>query len=554
MHEAASTFGSPLALLIPFFLTAQTYQPGPQVLTFVSDIDATDQPYAVYVPKQLDTQRKYPLVVSLHDSFSNHRLNMRRVFGRGNRPGESDAEATRFFPPLRDVEFVVASPLARGTMGYQGIPEQDVYAVLADVKRRFPIDEDRIYLTGPSMGGGGTLWLGLTRPDVWAAIAAVCPAAPAGAEALAGNALNIPVKLFQGENDPVVPAAQTRNWHKLFLRSGVNSEYVEYPGVRHNSWDYAYKNGAIFDWFAPYRRAAHPDRVRLATRQYKYSSAYWVQIEALTPGTLASVDAKFTSRNAIDVRTNSLDGFTLRLAGHPLFTRTQALQVMLDGKPFRSKTSDAVSFSRSGAVWLPKRYILPANAKRRGAEGPIGEAFASRHVYVYGTADSPEPEEVRRRREVALHAASWSSPRTRLLLTLRVVADAEVSEADLKTANLILFGTRETNSLIARYADRLPLELNASAADYGLLFVTGVDGRHIVVSSGLPWWTRADQADSTGPAFIPAALKMLQSFGDYLFLKGGLDGIIASGLFDSNWKLPKEAAERMAATGAVKIR
>ena len=127
---------------------AQVYVPGPQVFTFLSDVDDTDQPYGLYLPKQYDPQKKYPLVISLHGAYSNHRLNLRRVFGKGNRIGETDAEATRYWPQLRDVDFIVASPLARGTMGYKGIAEKDVYDVLGDVKRRFSVDEDRIYLRG----------------------------------------------------------------------------------------------------------------------------------------------------------------------------------------------------------------------------------------------------------------------------------------------------------------------------------------------------------------------------------------------------------------------
>src|SRR6516165_8463904 len=73
-------------------------QPGPQVATFSSDVDGTDQPYGLYVPRNFDPAKKYPLVVSLHGAWSNHRLNLRRVFGMGNRPGESDLDATRYFP------------------------------------------------------------------------------------------------------------------------------------------------------------------------------------------------------------------------------------------------------------------------------------------------------------------------------------------------------------------------------------------------------------------------------------------------------------------------
>ena len=119
---------------------AQKLPAGPQVLTFFSDVDDSEQPYALYLPKNFDPSRKYPLVMMLHGGGSNHRLALRRVFGKSNATGESDAEATRYFPEWADVDYIVASPLARGTMAYQGIAERDVLAVLADVKKRFPID------------------------------------------------------------------------------------------------------------------------------------------------------------------------------------------------------------------------------------------------------------------------------------------------------------------------------------------------------------------------------------------------------------------------------
>lgn len=301
-----------LLLASATLLAAQSWQPGPQVASFLSPIDDSDQPYGLYVPKDYAASRRWPLVISLHGAGSNHRLNLRRVFGRGNRPGEPDAQASRYFPPLPEIDMIVATPLARGTMGYQGIPEQDVLDVLADVKKRFAIDEERVYLTGLSMGGGGALWIGLTRPDLWAAIAAVCPATPEDAAELAGNALNTPVKLFQGAIDPLVPAAATREWHKRLLAAGVNAEYVEYPGVRHNSWDNAYKDAAIFDWFRQYKNDHAPARVRFSTRSYRHGSAYWFRFDKLTPGTLASIDAR-REGNTVSVSVQGADGFTLSI-------------------------------------------------------------------------------------------------------------------------------------------------------------------------------------------------------------------------------------------------
>jgi pimeloyl-ACP methyl ester carboxylesterase len=530
------------------------YKPGAQVLTFFSEVDDSDQPYAIYLPKSLDRTKRYPLVISLHGAWSNHRLNLRRVFGRGNLFGETDSEATRYFPPMRDVPFIVASPFARGTMGYRGIAEKDVYDVLADVKQRFPIDDDRVYLTGLSMGGGGTLWLGLTRPDVWAALAAVCPAPPEGTDDLAGNALGMPVKLFQGDADPVVSAADTRAWHKRLENAGAAVEYVEYPGVRHNSWERAYRDGAIFDWFAEHKRNRWPANVRFATREYTYRSAYWVAIDAMTPGRLASIDARFRGANAISVSTDSLDGFTLTLAGHPSWSRGRPLLILIDDKQLKVASSDNVSFTRTRTGWVQGKYKFAAAEKRPGAAGPISEAISGRHLYVYGTAGAITDDEVRFRRDQAQRAADWSASGNRLLLNFRAVADRDVAESDLRSSNLVLFGNRETNTLIARIAPQLPAELKPGAADFGLIMVVPFGDRLAVVNSGLPWWTRADQARRSGLSFIPVPFRALESFGDFILFKGGLDDVIAEGRFDRHWRLPAEAAARMTATGAVTVR
>jgi predicted peptidase len=275
-----------LFLILPSFLqsniVAQPLKTGPQDLSFISSADESYQPYALYIPENYDASKKYPLVIFLHGGWSNHRLGLRRVFGQGNIQGpefgtpgfvppEDDLEATRVYPELKKVDYIVAAPFARGTAGYQGIPEQDVFDMLADIKSRVNIDEDRMYLTGLSMGGGGTLWIGLTRPDMWAAIAPVCAGAPAGAENLAGNAVNIPVHLFVGDRDGLM--ASVKEWHQKFIANEVNVKYVEYPGIGHNSWEYAYKDGFIFEWFSQFKRDLFPAQVKYTTKQLKYNEA-----------------------------------------------------------------------------------------------------------------------------------------------------------------------------------------------------------------------------------------------------------------------------------------
>src|SRR5450756_3141563 len=87
---------------------------------------------------------------------------------------------------------------------------------------------------------------------------------------------------------------------------------------------------------------------------------------------------------------------------------------------------------------------------------------------------------------------------------------------DLAGANLVLFGTPRTNRLIARFAPQFPLTLNPGAADYGLLFIVAAGRHYVLVSSGLPWWTGAEEANRGGYRYAPAPYRLLSTFGDYI--------------------------------------
>ncbi|MDJ1501403.1 alpha/beta hydrolase-fold protein [Xanthocytophaga agilis] len=547
-----------LSLLIIRGTYAQTLPSGPQVLTFFSNADDTEQPYGLYLPKNYNPQKKYPLVVMLHGAGSNHRLELRRVFGKSNAPGETDVEASLSFPEWKDVEYIVVSPYARGTAGYQGIPENDVYDVLADAKKRFSIDEDRVYLTGLSMGGGGTLWIGLSRPDIWAAIAPVCPAPPKGTQDLAMNALNFPVHFFHGDADPVVPVAGTRDWVKKLTELGTKVEYKEFPGVQHDSWVGAYKDEFIFGWFDQFKRNRFPGQVRFATRQYKYNRAYWVRLDQFTPGTLASIDARFTAPNELMIKTSALDAFTLTLTGHPKFVKAgKPLAITINDKKIKvpALSSEFISLQLQNGKWS----VVPtpvASAKKQGEEGPLSEAFAARHIYIYGTGGNPTPEELKARQDIALQAANWSTYRGeflgRIMFFPRVLSDKEVRPSDLESSNLILFGTKETNLLIEKYSDRLPLQLNATAAkDHGLFYVFPVDKHYVAVNSGLPWWTGLKPE---GYPFLPPAQRVLGDFKDFILFKDSVRNVVAEGYFGTNWKPSESEAKKIAALGVVSLR
>lgn len=538
-------------------LQAQLLPAGPQVLTFHSSIDDTEQPYGLYLPPDYDGTQPYPLVVMLHGAGSNHRLALRRVFGKSNANGETDVEASRYFPEWEPEDFIVVSPLARGTMGYQGIAEADVLAVVADVKRRFSIDENRTYLTGLSMGGGGTLWLGLSYPDMWAAIAPVCPAPPEGTAPLAPNALNFPVYIFQGGADPVVRPEMVREWVDRFKAADVDVRYNEYPGVGHDSWVNAYRDQAIFDWFRQFERNPFPDRVRFVTQQYKHNKAYWVTIDAFNLDSLAEIDARYLNPNELSISTNHLMAFSLRLKGHPFYRAGQPLLLNIDGQALRAAPADQLSLQRQGNKWMVATLRLAGPTKKAGLEGPMSEVLADRHVYVYGTGGNPTPQQIEARRAQAIKAADWSYYRGEFLGRVkvfpRVLSDKEVRPSDLREANLVLFGDSTTNSVIAHYSDRLPLQLPAAAAgNLGLAYVFPVGERLVLVNSGISIMDAPDSEkviDGLSRYASPAIVLALKKFDDYVIYAP--DRVLASGRFNNQWQLAPVQRQALQAAGAL---
>ena len=127
------------------------------------------------------------------------------------------------------------------------------------IKKEFNVDENRTYLMGHSMGGAGTIYLGVKYASIWAAIGAEAPAtAPAGINPTnysLAPAKNVPMIIVQGDMDELVPVTGTRLWIDQMKELKMDYQYVEVPGGTHGS---VLTSGApdIFAFFAKHSKAA----------------------------------------------------------------------------------------------------------------------------------------------------------------------------------------------------------------------------------------------------------------------------------------------------------
>ncbi|HLF83025.1 MAG TPA: prolyl oligopeptidase family serine peptidase [Blastocatellia bacterium] len=205
-----------------------------------SKVDSTLQPYQVFVPAAYDKSKAFPLVIALHGMGGDENSYF-QAYASGAFKLEADKHG-----------YIVACPKGRKPASmYIGDAERDVMDVIAEMRRDYNIDPDRIYLTGHSMGGYGTWSVAMSHPDVFAALAPVSGGAnnPAGMSKIA----HIPQLVVHGDNDPTVPVERSRVMVATGKKLGAEIKYIEVPGGDHGSV-VAPTFKEVFGWFDAHRR------------------------------------------------------------------------------------------------------------------------------------------------------------------------------------------------------------------------------------------------------------------------------------------------------------
>ena len=124
-------------------------------------------------------------------------------------------------------------------------------ALLNEITENYNIDENRIYVTGLSMGGFGTWALAEKYPHRFAAIAPVCGG---GDPAAVPTFSHLPVWVFHGAKDNVVPIDRSEAMVNELKKNGADVQFTVYPEAGHDSWTETYDNPALYEWFLKQRR------------------------------------------------------------------------------------------------------------------------------------------------------------------------------------------------------------------------------------------------------------------------------------------------------------
>lgn len=109
---------------------------------------------------------------------------------------------------------------------------QAIIEFINQVADEFKADRDRIYLCGISMGGFGTWYTAMEKPDMFAAIAPCC----GGGMPWNAAVLTMPVWAFHGDSDDVVSPRESIEMIEALKKTNPNVKLTIYEGVYHDSW------------------------------------------------------------------------------------------------------------------------------------------------------------------------------------------------------------------------------------------------------------------------------------------------------------------------------
>jgi predicted peptidase len=235
-------------------------------------------PYRLFTPRDLAAGQSCPLVIFLHGAGGSGTDNLRQLQG-ANMFGalvwtlpENQARHPAFVvAPQSDVNWpcVIADPARPARTpadlrfcqpGVLGTGARLAFEIVDRLLQTLPIDRERIYVTGHSMGGAGAWHMIAHRPTFFAAAVPVCGHPdPATASRVRG----VPVWNFHGAADAVEPVETSRTMIAAVRAAGGTPRHTEYRGVGHNVFMWAYTEPALIQWLFAQRLARGPSAGRL---------------------------------------------------------------------------------------------------------------------------------------------------------------------------------------------------------------------------------------------------------------------------------------------------
>ncbi len=421
---------------------------------FYSPVDGSAQPYSLYVPYDYAARpgQRWPLEVVLHGSGSTH-------------GGEEGYVADRDRNKIGDR--LVLRPLGRGrSNGYGGVPGNDVINEIAEVKANYRIDDDRVHLTGNSMGGGGSFSLGAQYPDLFATCKPLCGY---GAWVPLEQMVNLPTFVHHGLADATVAVSSSILAVERMKYYGCPVQLYLYPNVGHKVGDTANR---VTPWesIKDIRRDLQPTKVILSGNILSQTHAYWLSVGKFADlSKVGFVCATFVGGNHLNIRARNVEWLKLSLPckwvapERPLKITLDGGRIWMDLPLQPAATAVYIQLTDAGltaTLTAPPELADPTLNTGGGAAQLFCEGRPLR--IVYGTLGNEAQKAASEKLAKEIKHTSFSYGDFQVG-SWPLLKDSEVTAQVLAACDLVLLGGPGENALVARMAKDLPVKFKDGA-------------------------------------------------------------------------------------------
>lgn len=284
----------------------------------MQDLKWNGRPYVAYVPENYRGDRPFPLVVYLS--------------GSGGLALEGIETA---FEALSGQGYLAVMPDAGTEYWWHETPAEVVRDVLQEAFESFNIDPNRVYLTGFSNGGTGTIFLGARWTDRFAAAVPMMGAGTLVADSIPRPPLEnlgqLPILFLHGAQDrEVEPPGSVETAQGILAANPQAPVQVRVFANRGHEITLGDDNGLAFAFFAQQRRNPYPRRIRFSIRDLRDSRRFWIQVMQKEEGQ-AKISAEILDDNTIEIEADKVE--ELRLLLQPaLFPRAGPIRVVINGR------------------------------------------------------------------------------------------------------------------------------------------------------------------------------------------------------------------------------
>ena len=478
-----------------------TNQTGLVVRGYVSKIDHTVQPYGLVIPESYDftATRRHRLDIWFH--------------GRGETLSEVNFmhQRARNAGAYTPANTIVLHPYGRYSNAFKFAGEVDVLEALGDVRDRYRVDSRRISVRGFSMGGAACWQFAVHYADRWVAAnpGAGFSETPEFLKFFQKETLNptwfekrlwhwydctdwavnlaqCPTVAYSGELDTQKQAADIME--QALEAEGIDLVHVIGPGTKHAIHPDSKKEiDRRLTSIARAGRDTNPRHLVMTTWTLKYNRCHWVTVEGMGEHWKAArVTADVTGRSQLKLVTKNVTGLKLSFSpGYAPFDVRSPVTVVIDGAAIEapgplSDRSWNCKLTRQQDGWRVGGRVGGRGGKlrkRHNLQGPIDDAFMDSFLFVRPTG-KPMHEKTGQWVESELQRARvhW---RKQFRGYARIKDDTQVTDQDIAGANLVLWGDPQSNKLLARLVDGLPVSWSDGKVSVGEK--SFADGGHMPV-------------------------------------------------------------------------